>query len=589
MMSRPSVPRPPRPAALNPVLAAALLLPALWLGASAPAAAQSPATAAGAPASPAEPRFDLAVSNAPAAQVFLQLAQGSGYNMLVAPEVSGSLSITLKDTTVPEALETLRELFGYDFRIAGKRVFIYPNTVQTRLYRINYLPGRRQGSSDLRVTSGSISTAGAGGATAQAANGAAGGNTGGDGAGGSADNAKVRTTSDADFWREVQAALTTMVGEKEGRNVVMNPAAGVIVIKASPTELRQVEAYLRAVQLSIERQVMLEAKIIEVQLSKEQQTGINWSGFGKILGDKVSTTIGVAAPGSVLGTSGNLSTSDATSIASGVSLAAGAVGKGFYGLAFQASNFAGLLNFLETQGDVQVLSSPRIATLNNQKAVLKVGSDELYVTGVSSSQTSTSTSTSTMPTVVLQPFFSGISLDVTPQIDDEGNVILHVHPTISTVTEKSKNLNLGSLGSYTLPLATSAVNETDSIVRVRDGQIVAIGGLMKASSSDDRSGVSGLQNTPILGALFRQTATVQTKRELVILLKPTVIREEQRWPDMQVPQTPRTDAIVQARSVRELDAPATAPAVPHEITSPGRAVPGLPAAGRSALPSSLGR
>jgi MSHA biogenesis protein MshL len=131
----------------------------------------------------------------------------------------------------------------------------------------------------------------------------------------------------------------------------------------------------------------------------------------------------------------------------------------------------------------------------------------------------------------LQPFFSGISLDVTPQIDDAGHVMLHVHPTISSVVEKSKNIDLGSLGSYKLPLAASTVNETDSIVRVRDGQIVAIGGLMKQESHNEQTGLPVLSNTPVLGNLFKQTSTVVTKQELVILIKPTVIHDDNAWPD----------------------------------------------------------
>ncbi|MBL0088234.1 MAG: pilus (MSHA type) biogenesis protein MshL [Ideonella sp.] len=520
------------PAPINalPAVLVAAASPALQ-----PAAAVVVAPNANAVSLASETRFDLSVNNAPAAQVFLQLGNGTAYNMLVAPEVSGSLSVTLKNTTVPEAMDTLRELFGYEYRITGNRIFVYPNTVQTRLYRVNYLPGRRQGSSDIRVTSSAISLSGSGSGSNNNSNNN-GGNSGSNGSNGSSnsqradDSSHVRTTSDADFWREVQASLTALVGTQGGRNVVLNPAAGVVVIKATPSELRQVENYLKAVQLSIERQVMLEAKIVEVELSRDSQTGINWAGFGKLLGSKTSVTVGSAAPGATLQANGNLSV-DGTTVTPGAALAASALGKGFYGLALQSTNFAALLNFLQTQGDVQVLSSPRIATLNNQKAVLKVGSDELYVTGITSNTTSTGNSTVSTPTVTLQPFFAGIALDVTPQIDDSGQVMLHIHPSISTVSEKQKNIDLGTLGNFRLPLAASTVNETDSIVRVRDGQIVAIGGLMKQVLQSDRSGLPGLSEAPVVGGLFRQTTNVMSKRELVIMLKPTIITDEGGWPD----------------------------------------------------------
>lgn len=485
--------------------------------AAAPAAAREAANA------PTSARFDLSVNAAPAAQVFMQIATGSGYNVLVSPEVAGQISVTLKNVTVVEALETLRELYGYDYRIQDLRVFVYPNTVQSRLYRINYLPGRRQGASDIRVTSSSITQAGSG-TTNTSSGGAAGNTPSTPGNGARADDSShVRTSSDADFWREVQASLNALIGNSGGRSVVLNPAAGVVVVKATPNELRQVEAYLKAVQVSIERQVMLEAKIVEIVLGKESQSGVNWSAFGKALGSGLAT-VGVAAPGATLQAQGALTSGDGTSSTPGVNLTTSSLGKGFYGLAFQSANFAALLSFLQTQGDTQVLSSPRIATMNNQKAVLKVGTDDFFVTNVSTTTATSGTGNVTSPTITVQPFFSGIALDVTPQIDERANIMLHVHPSVSVVQERAKVINLGSLGTFTLPLASSNVNETDSIVRVENGHIVAIGGLMKQTSSMNRSQIPGAGEVPTLSGLFGSRSRELDKYELVILIKPTVIQ-----------------------------------------------------------------
>ena len=481
-------------------------------------------------------RFDLSVNNASAAQVFAQIGAGTGYNMLVSPEVSGNITVTLKDTTVLEAMDTLRELFGYDFRVSGKRIFVLPNTVQARVFKINYLPGRREGMSDTRVTSSSITEAstgannGSNGSTGSGSNGNSSGN-GSNGNGSRADDSThVRTTSDADFWREVQQSLNVMVGSEGHRSVVLNPSAGIIVVRATSTELRQVEAYLKAIQVNIERQVMIEAKIVDVDLDEGSQAGINWSAFSNgLFGGKGHLTLGVGQPGATLGTTGALS--DGTnSLTAGASLVASTIGQGFYGLAFQSANFASMLNFLKSQGNAEVLSSPRIATLNNQKAVLKVGNDQLFVTGVSTSTVSSGSSTTSSPSLTLQPFFSGIALDVTPQIDDAGNVMLHIHPSISAVTEVTKNIDLGSLGSYKLPLASSTVNESDSIVRVKDGEIAAIGGLMLQETNDARTGLPVLMEVPIVGGLFRQKNVTSHKREMVILIKPTVIADDAAWP-----------------------------------------------------------
>jgi len=490
-----------------------------------------------------EPRFDLAVVNAPAAQVFMGIVSGTRYNMLVGPEVTGNITINLKDVTVREALESIRELYGYEFAIKGKRIAIQPNTLQTRVLQVNYLASRRQGATELRVTSsaisGSTAASGSGAVPAAGAAGAAGGTPAQ-----STLTSRVQTQTDADFWRDLQAALHSIVSG-EGRSVVVNSISGVIVVLAFPAELRAVEQYLKATQVMVERQVMLEAKILEVSLKREYQAGINWSSFN---GSNHRFSAGVVQPGTILRTqpgeaiSGlgpnvvdatgrvdEIFTNNGTVVPGRAGLiAASALGKGFFGLAFQSVNFAALLNFLETQGSVSVLSSPRIATLNNQKAVLKVGTDELFVTNVTATTTSTTAGTSSTPSLTLQPYFSGISLDVTPQIDEAGNIILHVHPAISTVAEKEKVIDLGSLGQFRLPLATSSVNETDSIVRVLDGNIVAIGGLMTQGYSSDNSGLPGTVGSPA-GTLFGQRGSALSKRELVILLKPTIIQGDRAW------------------------------------------------------------
>ena len=490
-----------------------------------------------APAKP-EPRFNLAVNNAPVGQVLNALVSGTHYSMLFPPELSGSVSLNLKNTTVREALDTLRDVYGYDYRVQGNRIFVQPNTVQTRMFKINYLANRRVGVSDMRVTGSSPTTSnsvpnttGTGGGTMPTVPGGTMGNP----AQRAVDSARVQTTSDYDFWKELGTALNTIVGNHEGRNVIINPTSGVVLVKAAPAELKGVGEYLKATQLVVERQVMLEAKIIEVSLNDSYQTGINWSQFGGIAN---RFSLGIAAPNATLSGSGAIGASS-TGIAAGTnvtanpgaggSLLAGNTGRGFFGLTFQSNNFSALLSFLEGQGDVQVLSSPRIATTNNQKAVLKVGTDDYFVTGISTNTTTSAAGNVVTPNITLQPFFSGISLDVTPQIDDEGNIILHVHPQVSVVEEKTKNVNLGDLGTFTLPLASSTINETDSIVRVQDGSIVAIGGLMSQEQSNNRYGLPGVSGLPGLGQLFGQKSVSNRKRELVILMRSTVIKGEESW------------------------------------------------------------
>ena len=494
---------------------------------------------------PIDPRFDLSVNNAPAPQVFMSIVSGTRYSMLLNPEVTGNISVHLKDVTVAEALDSLRELYGYEYRMDGTRIFVQPAGLQTRIFRVNYLVGQRKGTSELRVQSGSLAdtvspagTPAPAPATSSAPTPLAPGTqTFGGGPNRSLDSTRVSTSTLSDFWSDLRAALTSIIGVSGGRNVIVTPHSGVVLVRAFPQELRAVEHYLRETRLSVERQVMLEAKVIEVTLSDDFQSGINWALFRTHASPRGS--IGQFSNNTTLGVSGAAATINSPPLtanpglgtiaaASTQAAAAGTVGAGaVFGLAVQSSNFAALLAFLDSQGSTQVLSSPRIATLNNQKAVLKVGTDEFFVTNVATVTTTTGTTTQQTPTVTVAPFFSGIMLDVTPQIDDGTTITLHVHPSISSVTENPTVVDLGgTIPPITLPLPKSAVNETDTVVRVTDGNIVAIGGLMSMGRSDSRTGIPGVADA---NPLLRNTNNQLRKREIVILLKPTIIQGESSW------------------------------------------------------------
>lgn len=485
---------------------------------------------------PLEERFNLSFSNAPAAQFFMGIVAGTPYNMLVHPDVTGNISANLKDVTLFEALDAIRELYGYEYKIEGSRIYVKPLTLQTRVFQINYLSSVRKGSSDIRVTSGSV-------ADAIVSNNNGNSQTGQQNNSGNVPNAnstqsvsssKINTSSNNDFWAELKASLDILAGSgQDGRQVVINPQSGVVVVRAMSDEIRNISAYLKATQLSVDRQVILEAKILEVELNDQYQTGINWASFASLKSSPNSAaSLGFVTPGTTLSTT--RLTTDGTGInaVTGLNLGAASRAAGsLFGLAFQTANFSALLSFLESQGSVHVLSSPRIATLNNQKAVLKVGKDEFFVTSLKTTPGVVSSAGNSAPTVSVevQPFFSGVALDVTPQIDDSGNIILHVHPSVSKVSTIEKTVNAGSAGSVVLPLASSVVSETDSIVRGQNGRIVAIGGLMRQSNSDDRSQVPGAGEVPFLGGLFRNTNQISQKRELVILIRPTIVEGDAAW------------------------------------------------------------
>jgi len=496
-----------------------------------------------APALPPEPRFDLIVNGAPARDVFLSLVSDTRYSMLVHPAVSGQLSVTLKGVTLRESLDAIRDVYGFDYSIDGRRITVFPPTLQTRVFTLNVLALQRSGRSEVRVSSGAApaSSQGNGGNTGSSSGNASGGSTG---SSQQQESSQLSTKVASDFWGETATALKALVGAGEGRTVITSPQTGTIAVRAMPEELRHVEAWLKATRVAVERQVMLEAKIVEVELREGYQSGIDWSRIGD-RGAIGQTSVNPSTPTGV-----NSIINPLVSNARGLpTLSTGtqnpawpdliplpSAGGGTFGLALARGGFQALLSFIESHGDTQILSSPRIATLNNQKAVLKVGTDDYFITGISGSNSGSNNSnsgtngtTNQIPTLTLTPFFSGIALDVTPQIDGADMVTLHIHPSVSNVTEKVKQVDLGSVGNFRLPLASASVNETDTVVRIPDGHIVAIGGLMQMEATRRGSGVPGADGNPITSLLFGNRANNGRKRELVVLIKPSIIRTAEDW------------------------------------------------------------
>ena len=463
----------------------------------------------------AEKRLEISANNVAAPHFFAAIVEGSPYSIAVHPDVTGEITLNLKEVTIDEALDVIEELYGYQISRQNKVIQVYPAGIRTETIALNYLFIKRYGQSSTSINSGGVSQNDP--------------NNGNNNSGGNNNNQRnsnnnnsnnnsnqnnqnsqnqqsginIQTENESDFWKELEETLTALIGKDGGRRVIVSPQAGLVTVRALPQEIKEIRKFIQDTETHLSRQVIIEAKIMEVTLNDQYQQGIKWE---QVLGHLGSTDLSFSTGGQIAGNA-------ISSLIGGTTT-----------IGFQNQDFSGVIELLSTQGNVQVLSSPRITVTNNQKAVIKVGTDEYFVTEVSST-TTTGTSTTTTPEIQLTPFFSGIALDVTPQIDPSGAVILHVHPSVTLTEEQTKVIQLGN-DEIILPLAQSRVRESDTIIRAQSGEIVVIGGLIESRNVDISSKTPFLGDIPLIGELFTSKSEKMQKTELIIMLKPIVVGQD---------------------------------------------------------------
>ncbi|HDX8443932.1 MULTISPECIES: pilus (MSHA type) biogenesis protein MshL [Aeromonas] len=469
-----------------------------------------------------EARLRIAAHDVDAVEFFGSLFKGSRYSVAVHPGVAGQISVELKDVTLTEVLAVVGDMYGFDVQRKGNVFHVYPAGLRTETIPVNYLMMSRRGLSRTSVSTGGVTANDNNGNSNSfdnannSTNNNSTSNRSSNGSSNSDSNGtRIETDTSSDYWTDLRDTLQTLIGSGDGRAVITSPQAGLVTIRAYPKELKAVREFLNQSESHLKRQVVLEARILEVALNEGYEQGVDWSGLSASWdGNKGITGGGSAAP-SKLPTTPNQIFS--------------ALGGGA-GFKISDGNFNVAVNLLKTQGDVNTLSSPRVTATNNQKAVIKVGTDEYFVTNASTTITTNSSGVSDKtPNVELTPFFSGIALDVTPQIDEEGKVLLHIHPSVIDTEEQQKTIDMGTTGGkLQLPLAKSSIRESDTVVQANNGDIIVIGGLMKTDKQEIVSKVPLLGDIPWVGEAFTNRRESTKKVELVILLKPTVV-EKDTW------------------------------------------------------------
>ncbi|WP_429065858.1 pilus (MSHA type) biogenesis protein MshL [Aeromonas bestiarum] len=469
-----------------------------------------------------EQRLRIAAHDVDAVEFFGSLFKGSRYSVAVHPGVAGQISVELKDVTLPEVLAVVGDMYGFDVQRKGNVFHVYPAGLRTETIPVNYLMMSRRGLSRTSVSTGGVTANDSnnsnnssfdnanGGSNNSSSSNASNGNAGSNNSNGT----RIETDTNSDYWTDLRTSLEMLIGSGDGRAVITSPQAGLVTIRAYPKELKAVREFLSQSETHLKRQVVLEARILEVALNEGYEQGVDWSGLSASWdGNKGITGGGSLMPSTIANTPNQIFS---------------ALGGGA-GFKISDGNFNVAVNLLKTQGDVNTLSSPRVTATNNQKAVIKVGTDEYFVTNASTTTTTSGTSAPIItPNVELTPFFSGISLDVTPQIDEEGKVLLHIHPSVIDTEEQKKTIDVGTAAPLILPLAKSSIRESDTVVQANNGDIIVIGGLMKTDKQEIVSKVPLLGDIPWVGEAFTNRRESTKKVELVIMLKPTVV-EKDTW------------------------------------------------------------
>ena len=466
--------------------------------------------------------YSLRVRDGKLQDVLLALAQDSGENLVVDPEVTGTVTVNLNRVSLEQALDALLNQLGYSYRRDGRLIRISKPVMETRIFSVNYVSTSRKGDKTIVATHGS----GAGGEQI------------------SASETRIAGKDETDFWAEIQEGLTAIIfaedkptavlkarqvgvvssmSSKDGRKLVISRMTGIIQVRDYPDKLREAARFLEQMEATIQRQVFIEARFLEVALRKEFQTGIRWDNIQNELLNLDLTELSLSW--NLLG--GGTSTS-----ATGALLVAGAP------LAASGGEFvvSDLVEALETQGKVKALASPKVATLNNQTAIVKVARQDVYFTS-ELSQGQISTIQAFQPITI----DVGVILDVTPQVGPDGSIIMNIHPSITAEFDR-----VAAPDGTEFPLLS--IRETDTVVKVRDGQTIIIAGLIEETEQRERVGLPCVGNLPGLQYLFGHRQERTEKRELVILITPTVLTGK-RIEEIKSEDLRRLDALDQQTGI----------------------------------------
>lgn len=469
--------------------------------------------------------IDVVARNTPLRDVLHVIAEATNLNLVlekgVAPETP--VTISLRNVTTQDALRTVLSAVDYFYTIKDTMLFV--KAYDTKIFEVGIPPV---------VQSYNVEVGGDifGGVTGNIAPGSTGGTGGTGGAGSTPIKGTISQTLKSDeatykFWESVEKSIAGLLGQDTtasagqsakgrtgGEHFTINRLTGTIIVTASKKSLERVEQFLTKIKKVLNRQVLIEAKVIEVTLSQGYQFGIDWN-LTFNLGGKWAGAVG-------LGASNLASVVPPTSPVFSIATGQDGLTRTFSTGTIESINIKALVNALEQQGDVRLLSNPRINMMNGQTAMLTVGRNTAYISSIEST-TLQGTNPVVTFTVGTSSILSGITIGIVPFINDVGEISLTITPIVSELVSLDTR-NIGStLNQLQISLPTVDLRELSTTARVRDGQVVVLGGLTRRSERVKENQTPFLGKLPLVGGLFRSSDRGEVSTELVVILQPVLI------------------------------------------------------------------
>jgi len=454
-----------------------------------------------------EQTISFSANQASLKDVLFLLSVESGLNIVIGQNISGEVTAHFKDIPLEKALTLLLQSSGYYFEQADSYIRIL--RMQTRIFHLNYPTTIRTGENRTQVQIGGT----------ELAMGDAGGS---DGEGGESakNNITISNQEVFDFWENLQKQLNAIIRESLDEKasdsslngvVVVNKLTGTIYVNASPIKIDEIEEYLDSIERASHRQVLIEAKLIEINKNEDHELGIAWELFPELFNTYITGTTNAA--GALAASSLHPTLSDVGHFSS-------------FTLGILDNNgWSAALKALEQYGSLQSMGNPRIRTLNNQPAVISVGTNDFYLTYDVEEEDSTSTSgEQTTITTHLHPIFIGLSLDITPQITKDDEILLKIFPVVNRkVSERNIPVPTSSGIDLVSNIPIIDTSQTSTIVKLKNYETIMISGFTKKIEQERESSVPILGKIPILGYLFRSTLTNIQHKDLIIFITPRII------------------------------------------------------------------